>query len=167
MRTLQQTQTLILVPSTVTAACAGGTRTVTNYNQGPTITQTSTIVRTATDGQVTSVWQTTVTATASCHYPESGSPSTRFENIPSNPAPSTGFCIGATCQGFGPGRGKGKGRNTGEASNPTAAGKRDAATVAAIGAVAAVTSTYTQTTFTVTSTVQTTIPGRTVTENGE
>ena len=113
VRTQSQTQTLILVPQTVTAACNGGTRTVTNYAQGPTITVSSTVIRTATDGQATSFWTTTATATASCHYPQR---------------------------------------------------KRDAATIAAIGAVAAVTSTYTQTTYTVTSTVQTTIPGRTATE---
>jgi len=128
------------------------TRTVTNYNQGPTVTVQSTILRTATDGQVTSQWQTTLTSTATCHYPGSGFPS----------APSASFCLGASCQTFGPGQ------RPDEVVNPTvAAEKRDVATVAAIGAVAAVTSTYTQTTYTVTSTLQTTIPGRTVTENGK
>lgn len=71
-QTLSQTQTLILVPATVTQNCGGGggsTRTVTNYAQGPTVTVKSTILRTATDGQVTSRLQTTVTQTATCHYP--------------------------------------------------------------------------------------------------
>ncbi|KAK0733322.1 hypothetical protein B0T26DRAFT_842399, partial [Lasiosphaeria miniovina] len=67
--TLSQTQTLILVPPTVTAPCTGGTRTVTSYPQGPTTTVWSTVVRTATDGQETSYWTTTVAATAVCHYP--------------------------------------------------------------------------------------------------
>jgi len=69
-RTLTQTQTLILVPATVSAQCGGGgTRTVTNYNNAPTTTVRSTVVRTSTDGQVvTSVYQTTVVATATCHY---------------------------------------------------------------------------------------------------
>ncbi|KAK1828183.1 hypothetical protein QBC39DRAFT_360067 [Podospora conica] len=69
-RTLIQTQTLILVPATVSAQCQGGaTRTVTSYNNAGTTTVRSTVVRTSTDGQVvTSVYQTTVTATATCHY---------------------------------------------------------------------------------------------------
>ncbi|KAM7221354.1 hypothetical protein V8F06_003322 [Rhypophila decipiens] len=67
--TIQQTQTLILVPSTVTAACNGGTRTVTVYPQGPTVTVVSTIFRTVTDGQKTSYVTTTATATAICHLP--------------------------------------------------------------------------------------------------
>lgn len=111
-RTLSQTQTLILVPATVTAQCNGATRTVTSYNQAPTTTVRSTVIRTATDGQVvTSIYQTTVVATATCHYPQK---------------------------------------------------KRD---VAATAAVAAVTSTITQTTRTVTITSQTTIAGKTTTEN--
>ncbi|KAJ9141739.1 hypothetical protein NKR23_g7708 [Pleurostoma richardsiae] len=67
--TVLQTQTLILVPSTVTAACNGATRTVTNFQPGQTVTLTSTVIRTQTDAQKTSYWQTTVTSTASCHYP--------------------------------------------------------------------------------------------------
>ena len=70
-RTVSQTQTLILVPQTVTAACSGPTRTVTVYPQGPTITVTSAVVRTATDGQLTSYWTTTLLSTATCHYPSS------------------------------------------------------------------------------------------------
>lgn len=111
--TVSQTQTLILVPQTVTAACNGAARTVTIYPQGPTATVTSTVVRTATDGQLTSYWTTTVVSTATCHYPSN---------------------------------------------------KRNVAATAAIGAVAAVTSTYTQTTYTVTSTLRTTIAGKTTTE---
>jgi hypothetical protein len=156
VRTLSQTQTLIVVPATVTQNCAnpGATRTVTNYAQGPTVTVQSTILRTATDGQVTSQWQTTLTQTASCHYPGSGLPS---------PVPSASFCIGASCQTFGPGQGW----RPDEVVNTAlvAAEKREVAATAALAAVAAVTSTYTQTTYTVTSTLQTTIPGRTVTEN--
>ncbi|KAK4211109.1 hypothetical protein QBC37DRAFT_447042 [Rhypophila decipiens] len=74
--TIQQTQTLILVPSTVTAACNGGTRTVTVYPQGPTVTVVSTIFRTVTDGQKTSYLTTTATATAICHLPTSEIPMT-------------------------------------------------------------------------------------------
>ncbi|KAM7186302.1 hypothetical protein V8F20_011437 [Naviculisporaceae sp. PSN 640] len=66
---ISQTQTLILVPSTVTAVCNGATRTVTVYPQGPTVTVASTVVRTVTDGQRTSFYTTTATATASCHLP--------------------------------------------------------------------------------------------------
>ncbi|KAK3394867.1 hypothetical protein B0H63DRAFT_556017 [Podospora didyma] len=67
--TLSQTQSLILVPQTITANCNGGTRTVTVFPQGPTITVRSTIVRTATDGQVTSFYTTTILSTAYCHLP--------------------------------------------------------------------------------------------------
>lgn len=69
VQTLSQTQTLILVPATVTQACNGGTRTVTVYPQGPTVTVSSVAVRTVTDAQVTSVYATTLSATAECHYP--------------------------------------------------------------------------------------------------
>lgn len=69
VQTIQQTETLILIPSTVTANCNGGaTRTVTNYPAGQTVTVTSVVVRTETDAQKTSYWQTTVTSQASCHY---------------------------------------------------------------------------------------------------
>ena len=71
--TLVQTVTLILVPSTVTGQCNGATQTVTNYQNGPTVTVQSTIVRTVTDGQRTSLWQTTLTTSANCHYPTSAS----------------------------------------------------------------------------------------------
>ncbi|KAK1750798.1 hypothetical protein QBC47DRAFT_86886 [Echria macrotheca] len=165
VRTQSQTQTLILVPQTVTAVCNGATRTVTNYPQGPTVTVSSTVLRTVTDGQVTSTLATTVTAQASCHYPNSGSSSTVNDGNPTPSAYPTGFCIGDSCQTFGAGKGKGKGRAFGaQDSNPTAAEKRDVAATAAAGAVAAVTSTYTETTYTVTSTIQTTIPGKTTTE---
>ena len=46
------------------------------YPLGPTVTVGSTVVRTVTDGQRTSLWTTTVSATAVCHYPSSGSFST-------------------------------------------------------------------------------------------
>ncbi|KAK4154180.1 hypothetical protein C8A00DRAFT_43041 [Chaetomidium leptoderma] len=69
LTTLVLTETLIIVPKTVTTRCNGATRTVTNYVQGPTAIVTSTAIRTATDGQVTSYWTTTVSVTASCHYP--------------------------------------------------------------------------------------------------
>ncbi|KAK3316662.1 hypothetical protein B0H66DRAFT_604940 [Apodospora peruviana] len=163
VNTIAQTQTLILVPQTITAACNGGTRTVTVYPQGPTVTVASTVMRTATDGQVTSYLISTVSATAVCHYPTSGSSSTSYDNNPARPT----SCSGSNCQ---PWQGKGKGGGGGGwgrtrgpgSSNPTIADKkRD---VAATAAVAAVTSTVTQTTLTITSTVRTTIPARTVTE---
>jgi hypothetical protein len=69
LTTLVLTETLIIVPRTVTAPCSGATRTVTNYQQGTTAVVTSTAVRTVTDGQVTNYWTTTVTATATCNYP--------------------------------------------------------------------------------------------------
>lgn len=78
-RTVSQTQTLILVPQTITAACNGGIRTVTVYPTGPTVTVGSTVVRTVTDGQRTSIWTTTVSATAVCHFPSSGSSSTCYQ----------------------------------------------------------------------------------------
>lgn len=108
--TITQTVTLIVVGPTVTSACNGATRTVTNYPQGPTVTITSTVIRTNENGAKTSFWTTTVSTTASCHYPSK---------------------------------------------------KRD---VAGAAAVAAVTSTYTETTYTVTRTIVTTIPARTTTE---
>lgn len=74
LTTLVLTETLIIVPRTVTAPCSGVTRTITNYQQAPTAVVTSTGVRTVTDGQVTSYWTTTVTATASCYFPRSQSP---------------------------------------------------------------------------------------------
>ncbi|KAK4466468.1 hypothetical protein QBC42DRAFT_335552 [Cladorrhinum samala] len=67
--TIVQTQTLIIVPRTVTAACSGATRTVTSFAQGTTTTLRSTVIRTETDGQITNYWTTTVSATAVCHYP--------------------------------------------------------------------------------------------------
>ena len=82
LTTIQQTQTLILVPATISAACNGGTQTVTNYNQGGgTQTVTSTIVRTATDGARTSQWTTTMTTGASCHYPTSASSSEKKKRL--------------------------------------------------------------------------------------
>jgi len=69
LTTLVLTETLIIVPRTVTARCSGATKTVTSYQQGPTALVTSTAVRTVTDGQVTSYWTTTVSSTATCHYP--------------------------------------------------------------------------------------------------
>ncbi len=74
MTTISQTQTLILVPQTITAGCTGATRTVTNYPLGPTVTVTSTIFRTSTEGQVTSYWTTTLSTSAVCHYPTSELP---------------------------------------------------------------------------------------------
>ncbi|KAK3906716.1 hypothetical protein C8A05DRAFT_40471 [Staphylotrichum tortipilum] len=70
LTTLVLTETLIVVPRTVTAPCNGATRTITNYQQTPTVVVISTATRTATDGQVTSFWTTTVSATATCHYPQ-------------------------------------------------------------------------------------------------
>ncbi|KXX80841.1 hypothetical protein MMYC01_201899 [Madurella mycetomatis] len=171
LTTLVQTHTLIVVPRTVTAPCNGATRTVTVYPQTPTVVVTSTVIRTATDGQVTRYWTTTVSETASCHYPSSWSPSTN------PPAPTASWCPGRggcdpfweTGGGSGGGGGGGWGwwtRWTGNA-DPTAPDRRDVAATAATAAaaaVAAVTSTYTQTTYTVTSTLVTTIAGRTTTE---
>ncbi|KAK3332424.1 hypothetical protein B0T19DRAFT_398192 [Cercophora scortea] len=111
--------TLILVPETITTVCNGATRTVTNYPQGPTVIVSSTILRTVTDGQVTSLYTTTVSSTAECHYP------------------------------------------TGAAGKAV---QDNAITAREVAAVAAVTSTYTQTTYTVTSTIRTTIPAKTTTE---
>ena len=140
MSTLSQTQSLILVPQTITANCNGGTRTVTVFPQGPTVTVRSTVVRTATDGQVTSFYTTTVLSTAYCHYPTGLGEKHPHTDL----SPACKFKYNRI-------------------SNPLIAGKRD---VAATAAVAAVTSTYTQTTYTVTSTILTTIPARTTTELG-
>ncbi|KAB5577570.1 hypothetical protein GE09DRAFT_1168517 [Coniochaeta sp. 2T2.1] len=137
--TITQTVTLIVVGPTVTSACNGGTRTVTNYPQGPTVTITSTVTRTNENGAKTSFWTTTVSTTASCHYPSSPT-------------------WGGRGNGWGWGGG---GRGNRPPSNSATAEKRD---VAAGAAVAAITSTYTETTYTVTRTVVTTIPARTTTE---
>jgi len=69
LTTLVLTETLIIVPRTVTTRCSGATRTVTSLQQGPTAVVTSTAIRTVTDNQVTSYWTTTASETASCHYP--------------------------------------------------------------------------------------------------
>lgn len=135
------TETLITVPRTVTAPCSGATRTVTVYPQGSTVVVTSTAIRTATDGQVTSYWTTTVSATATCHYPLSWFFPRHWTDDRGDADPTA-----------------------------TATENRDVAATAAtaaVAAVAAVTSTYTQTTYTVTSTSITTVPARTTTELGE
>ncbi|KAK4194999.1 hypothetical protein QBC40DRAFT_269641 [Triangularia verruculosa] len=80
LTTLVQTQTLIIVPRTVTATCSGPTRTVTSYPQAPTTTVRSTVTRTETDGQITNYWTTVVTTTARCHYP------TRKRDVAATPA---------------------------------------------------------------------------------
>ncbi|KAL1902869.1 hypothetical protein Sste5346_000780 [Sporothrix stenoceras] len=72
VNTVGQTQTLILVPQTVTANCNnnnGATQTITNIQAGRTQTVTTTVTRSVTDGVKTSQYQTTVTSQASCHYP--------------------------------------------------------------------------------------------------
>ncbi|OIW28951.1 hypothetical protein CONLIGDRAFT_401496 [Coniochaeta ligniaria NRRL 30616] len=166
--TITQTVTLIVVGPTVTSACNGGTRTVTNYPQGPTVIITSTVIRTNENGAKTSFWTTTVSTTASCHYPSSVYTSyTSYDNNPITSSATPTFCIGANnCQPTWGGKGRGwgwggGGRGNRPPSNSATAEKRD---VAGAAAVAAVTSTYTETTYTVTRTVVTTIPARTTTE---
>ena len=125
------------------------------------------MVRTTTDGQKTSYWQTTATTTASCHYPSGGSSQpTSYDNNPITQSAQPSFCIGNSCepQWGGKGKGWGWGKKRSTRSNPQPTGKRD---VAAYGAVQAVTITVTQTTYTVTSTVVTTIPAQTTTEVGK
>jgi hypothetical protein len=112
LSTIQQTATLVLVPGTVTAACSGSPVTVTQIPRGPTITITSTILRTATDGAKTSYYTTTLSTQAVCHYPT----------------------------------------------------KKRSLEERAYDAVAAVTTTVTETTYTVTQTVVTTVPATTTTE---
>jgi hypothetical protein len=140
--TSTQTQTLIVVGATVTQNCGGnggGTRTVTNFPQNSqTVTRTSTILRTITDGQQTSFYTTTVLATASCH---DASTQTRYD----------GNAVIASAQPVVRG----------------ASWAREVAPAAEKRAVAAITSTYTETTYTVTKTVVTTIPPRTTTELGK
>ncbi|KAK3682164.1 hypothetical protein B0T22DRAFT_386440 [Podospora appendiculata] len=147
--TASKTQTLILVPETITTVCNGGTRTVTNYPQGPTVIVSSTILRTVTDGQVTSLYTTTVLATAECHYPTGGTlcdfylSRSPLENK-WKPPPRTRSYTEIVA--------------VGKAVQDNAITKRE------VAAVAAVTSTYTETTYTVTSTIRTTIPAKTTTE---
>ncbi|CAK7202755.1 hypothetical protein SEUCBS139899_005482 [Sporothrix eucalyptigena] len=84
VNTLGQTETLILVPKTITANCNGGngaTQTITNIQAGRTQTVTSTITRTATDGVKTSQYQTTVTTAASCHYPSNKRDLNRMQSV--------------------------------------------------------------------------------------
>jgi hypothetical protein len=140
--------TLILVPSTVTAPCgAGQTQTVTDYQRVPTVVVEETVTRTETNGQVTSYWQTTETTQARCHYPTSM------------------FCpclVPCTSTPAGSSRPFFVIRTT-DISFLLAAEKRDLEGREE-AAVAAQTVTYTQTTFTVTQTVVTTIPPKTTTE---
>jgi hypothetical protein len=164
-----QTVTLIVVGPTVTSACNGATRTVTNFPQGPTVTVTSTVIRTSENGAKTSFWTTTVSTTASCHYPSSVYTShTSYDSDPVTSAPAPTFCIGANCRptrfGRGEGWGRGlRGRENRPLSDSAVVEKRD---VAAAASVAAITSTYTETTYTVTRTIVTTVPARTTTELG-
>lgn len=191
--TVQYTQTLILAPGTVTANCNSATQTVTNYPRGPTVTTTTTVLRTATDGARTSVYTTTATSQAVCHYPQSGS------NPTGRPPPdaTATFCIGESClppifqngrRGVAGGdsrplnghrrRSEARGAVRRDANVGVAAAAEKRAIVditfvteekrtaekRAAGAVAAVTVTVTQTTYTHTQTVVTTIPARTTTE---
>lgn len=164
--TVVQTQTLIIVAQTVTANCGngnGGTRTVTNFQQGQTVTRTSTILRTLTDGQQTSYWTTTATATASCH---DQSTQTNFDNNPVASAQPS-WCVGDNCRPYWS-RGTGWGWRGRGGNRPRLDGDvMQERTVAGSAAVAAVTSTYTETTYTVTRTVVTTIPPKTTTELGK
>jgi len=161
--------TLIVVGPTVTSACTGGTRTVTNYPQGPTVTVTSIVTRTNENGAKTSFWTTTVSTTASCHYPSSGyTPSTSYDDNPMISSAVPTFCVAGNCWPTLGGIVDGGGWDGGERenrppSNSAATEKRD---VAAAASVAAVTSTYTETTYTVTRTIVTTVPARTTTELG-
>ncbi|KAI1344678.1 hypothetical protein F5Y15DRAFT_756 [Xylariaceae sp. FL0016] len=147
-----QTQTLILVPKTITAPCDGPTQTLTITPKAPTVTRTSTIVRTKTDKQTTIHSSTTVTETATCHYPTSG---------PDSPGPRPTSCIGI-----------------GHLCMPSADylvdkdGSLEAIALVEtqvknnVQAVAASTVTVTETTYTVTTTSLTTLPTPTAIENG-
>lgn len=195
---MTQTQTLIIVAQTITAGCNdgsnnGGTRTVTTFPQAQTVTQTSTVVRTLTDGVQTSYWTTTASATAVCHDEQTR---TVYDNNPARSAQPS-FCVGDDClptwdsgegwsyrggSGGGRGGGGGGGRGGGgggrgggggggrggrggnKAREEHAADKRE---IAGSAAVAAITSTYTETTYTVTSTVVTTLRPSTTTEVGK
>ena len=135
--------------STVTAACNGGTRTVTNYQQGQTVTVQSTVTRSLTDGQVTSYWTTTASETAVCHYP---STQNNYDGAAA-PTARSSFCIGDACNL--------------QARDQEGVNKVQERGIAGSAAVAAITSTYTETTYTVTRTSVTTIPPRTATEIGK
>ncbi|KAI6092012.1 hypothetical protein F4821DRAFT_254127 [Hypoxylon rubiginosum] len=139
--TISQTRTTTLAPGTVTAPCAGITQTVTITPKAPTITRTSTIIRTVTD-KVTSHSTVIITKTASCHYS-----TTKSFTVP-DPQPT--ICIGLSCQ-IPPVQG--------EPLVP------DTVIKAAKRNVAATTVTVTETTYTVTSTSVTTVPAATVTED--
>jgi hypothetical protein len=161
LSTIQQTATLVLVPGTVTAACSGSPVTVTQIPRGPTITITSTILRTATDGAKTSYYTTTLSTQAVCHYPTSGSP------------PTPVFCIGQSCSQssaeddvdgrdtHAPPVHNRDGPSETDAFEPT---EKRSLEERAYDAVAAVTTTVTETTYTVTQTVVTTVPATTTTE---
>jgi hypothetical protein len=150
---------LILVPGTVTAQCNGATQTVTNYQPGATVTRTTTVVRTQTDGAKTSYWTTTQSTQAVCHYPTSGSnPSPN----PQQPQPT--FCLGEACPPWWQRDSSRERRNALQDSNiPGYIEKRDLEE-RADAAIAATTVTVTQTTYTVTQTLLTTLPVRTTTE---
>lgn len=120
---------------------------MTNFPQNSqTVTRTSTILRTITDGQRTSYYTTTVSATASCH---DASTQTNYD----------GNAVIASAVPVVRGRGGNRAREVANAAEKRA--------IAGSAAVAAITSTYTETTYTVTKTVVTTIPARTTTELGK
>lgn len=138
---------------------------MTNFPQTQTVTRTSTILRTVTDGQQTSFYTTTASATASCH---DQSTQTNFDNNPVAASAQPTWCLGDNCLPYWQGRGEGWGWRGRGGNRPRAvAHAEDKRAIAGSAAVAAITSTYTETTFTVTKTVVTTIPPRTTTELGK
>ena len=151
----------------MTAACNGAPVTVTNFQPATTITRSSTVIRTANGGARTSYLTSTVAVSAACHYPSSVSnPNTVYVTItngaPIPTTPSTTFCIGNAC--FNRDSAAIEARD--DMSNVAEpAEKRDLGERAA-DAVAAQTVTYTETTYTVTQTLVTSIPARTTTELG-
>ncbi|KAI0873238.1 hypothetical protein GGS24DRAFT_404933 [Hypoxylon argillaceum] len=150
-----QTQTLILVPPTLTTACVGSTTTVTVTPTKATVIEVSLIVRTTIDATVTKQSTTTTTKTAYCHY--------------TSQRPTGTICIGNSCgyQTDLPAPTVCVGVYCPRPAVQTAAAA-DTATTAVqevVKVVMATTVTVTETTFTVTSTSVTLLPTPTVTEN--
>ncbi|TGJ79079.1 hypothetical protein E0Z10_g9691 [Xylaria hypoxylon] len=152
-----QTQTLILAPPTITAACTGSTTTVTVTPTKDTVIITSVVVRTTTDRITTKLSTTTTTKTAYCHYDEGTRPTGTICigngcNFPPPDLPAPTICVGVYCPR--------PAVETARVADTPTKGVQEVVKV-----VMATTITVTETTYTVTSTSVTLLPTPTATES--
>ncbi|KAI1868842.1 hypothetical protein JX265_006821 [Neoarthrinium moseri] len=174
IRTVTQTQTYIVVPQTVTKGCNDGTtRTITITPTPATVIRTSTAVRTITDDTETSTSFTIITSTAVCHFPTT-KPFFPPDVIATPRLPQPTNCAKLGCRPkWSPSGSNGSGGWGWGVAGETAAAVAPAVTPMEtlpaaqrnLAAVAAITVTSTETTFTVTRTFITTVPASTTTEN--